>query len=76
MVIKQISSDLSVSYIEPDNKPDWVYQVSPQDMTPFLLVNGKPLFESAAMNKFVNDAKKRRSASRRSVPESTKSHVD
>lgn len=56
ITLKEKGAEFSVTYIEPDNKPDWVYQVSPQGMTPFLLVNGKPLFESAAMNEFVNDA--------------------
>ena len=56
ITLKEKAAEFSVTYIEPDDKPDWVYQVSPQGKTPFLLVNGQPLFESAAMNEFVNDA--------------------
>lgn len=56
ITLKEKGAEFKVTYIEPDKKPKWVYQLSPQGATPFLLVNGKPLFESAAMNEFANDA--------------------
>ena len=48
-------ADFKVTYIEPGNRPGWVNEVSPQGVTPFLLVDGKVLFESAVMNEFINE---------------------
>ncbi|UWQ93082.1 glutathione S-transferase family protein [Rhodobacteraceae bacterium M382] len=55
IALMEKKADFSVTYIEPGNKPGWVNEVSPQGATPFLLIDGKALFESAAMIEFVND---------------------
>lgn len=56
VTLKEKGAAFTVTYIEPGEKPDWVRQVSPEGMTPFLLADGKVLFESAAINEFVNEA--------------------
>jgi glutathione S-transferase len=55
ITLNEKEAKFTVTYIEPDNKPCWATEVSPQGATPFMLVNGKALFESVAMNEFVND---------------------
>ncbi|MFS4581220.1 glutathione S-transferase N-terminal domain-containing protein [Phaeobacter sp. C3_T13_0] len=34
----------TVTYIEPNNKPEWVQEHSTKGITPFLLADGKALF--------------------------------
>ena len=50
---KQVT--FTVTYIEPNKKPEWVQECSPQGATPFLLADGKALFESAIMNDFIDE---------------------
>ncbi len=38
------------------NKPDWFLDISPLGKTPVLLVDGQPIFESAAICEYLEDA--------------------
>lgn len=42
-------------YIDLSDKPDWFMDVSPLGRVPLLLVDGRPLFESAVICEFVNE---------------------
>lgn len=44
--------------IDLANKPDWFLQVSPLGKTPVLLVDGKPIFESAVICEYLEDTEK------------------
>lgn len=41
--------------IDLSNKPDWFLKVSPLGKTPVLLVDGKPIFESAVICEFLDE---------------------
>ena len=42
-------------YVDLANKPDWFLKISPLAKTPVLVVNNKPLFESAVICEFLNE---------------------
>src|SRR4051794_36964495 len=42
-------------YIDLRNKPDWFLALSPRGRVPVLVVDGRPLFESAAIMEFVDE---------------------
>jgi glutathione S-transferase len=44
-----------VTYIDLANKPAWFLQLSPRGKTPLLLVDDTPLFESGAINEFLDE---------------------
>ena len=41
--------------IDLKNKPDWFLAISPRSKVPVLVVDGAPLFESAAINEFLDE---------------------
>lgn len=42
-------------YIDLSNKPDWFLAISPRGKVPVLTVDGEPLFESSAINEFIDE---------------------
>ncbi|MDJ0929117.1 MAG: glutathione S-transferase family protein [Gammaproteobacteria bacterium] len=50
---KRIPHD--IEFIDLDAKPDWFLAVSPLGKVPVLLVDGEPLFESAAIIEFLDE---------------------
>lgn len=44
-------------YVDLANKPDWFLACSPLGKTPVLLVDGKPIFESAVICEYLDDTK-------------------
>jgi glutathione S-transferase len=46
-----------IAYIDPAQKPDWFFALSPLGRMPALSVDGRVLFESAALTEFVDEGK-------------------
>jgi glutathione S-transferase len=44
-----------IKYIDLSNKPDWFLAISPRGKVPVLVVDGTPLFESAAINEYLDE---------------------
>jgi glutathione S-transferase len=44
-----------IRYIDLKNKPDWFLAISPRGKVPVLLVDGVALFESAAINEYLDE---------------------
>ncbi len=44
-----------LTYIDLANKPDWFKQLSPRGKIPLLVVDGQTLFESGAINEFLDE---------------------
>lgn len=47
--------DFDLKYIDLKKKPDWFLEISPRGKVPVLLVDGTPVFESTAINDFVDE---------------------
>ena len=44
-----------IEYIELTNKPEWFLAISPRGKVPVLTVDGRSLFESSAINEYVDE---------------------
>src|SRR5436190_11346874 len=44
-----------VKYVDLASKPEWFVQLSPTGMVPVLVADGTPLFESLAINEFIDE---------------------
>jgi glutathione S-transferase len=44
-----------IKYIELKNKPEWFLAISPRGKVPVLIVDGTALFESSAINEFLDE---------------------
>jgi glutathione S-transferase len=55
---KEVAHELT--YIDLANKPAWFLALSPRGKTPLLLVDGTPLFESGAINEFLDETHPRK----------------
>ncbi|MCU1278566.1 MAG: Glutathione S-transferase [bacterium] len=56
-VITLIEKDVpyELTYIDLTNKPEWFLELSPRGKIPVLVADGTPLFESAAINEFLDE---------------------
>jgi len=52
---KHVRDEYDVRYIDLDNKPDWFLRYSPMGKVPVLLAGETVLFESAAINEYIDD---------------------
>lgn len=52
---KGIRDSFEIRYLDLDNKPDWFHRYSPTGKVPVLIVNDTVLFESAAINEYLDD---------------------
>jgi len=52
---KGVRDSYEIRYIDLDNKPDWFLRYSPTGRVPVLIVNDTVLFESAAINEYLDD---------------------
>lgn len=52
---KQVREDYDIRYIDLANKPDWFLHYSPMGQVPILIVGDTVLFESAAINEYIDD---------------------
>jgi glutathione S-transferase len=52
---KGVRDRYEIRYIDLDNKPDWFLRYSPTGKVPILVVNDAVLFESAAINEYLDD---------------------
>src|SRR5262249_9214066 len=48
---------VAVQYIDFPNNPDWFLAISPRGKVPLLLVDGTALFESSAINEFIDETR-------------------
>jgi glutathione S-transferase len=44
-------------HVDLKSKPDWFLALSPRSKVPVLVVDGRPIFESAAINEFLDEVK-------------------
>jgi glutathione S-transferase len=44
-----------IEFIDLGNKPDWFLEISPLGKVPVLLVDGKPIFESAVIAEYLDE---------------------
>lgn len=49
--------DYKLTHIEPGEEPDWFKAISPLGKVPVLLVDGKPVFESAVIMEYLDETK-------------------
>ena len=54
IVLKLASVDHKVTYIDLQNKPTWFLETSPTGKVPVLRVGSEVLFESSAINEYIN----------------------
>lgn len=47
--------EYTITHINPQDTPDWFKKVSPMGKVPVLLVDGKPLFESAVILEYLDE---------------------
>lgn len=47
--------EYTITHINPQDTPDWFKQISPMGKVPVLLVDGKPLFESAVILEYLDE---------------------
>jgi len=52
---KQLREHYDIRYIDLANKPDWFLRYSPMGQVPILIVGDTVLFESAAINEYIDD---------------------
>jgi glutathione S-transferase len=55
IVLREKGVPFDVRYIDLAAKPDWFRRLSPRGKVPLLEVDGAPIFESAAINEFVDE---------------------
>ena len=55
IVLAEKGIDFERINIDLANKPDWFLKISPLGKTPVLLVNGKPIFESAVICEYLEE---------------------
>ena len=55
ITLKQKNVDFDIRYVDLRNRPDWFLKISPLGKVPVLNVDGTTLFESAAINEFLDE---------------------
>jgi glutathione S-transferase len=55
-LLREKQAAFELKYVDLANKPDWFVRLSPTGMVPVLVADGTPLFESLAINEFVDEA--------------------
>lgn len=55
IVLAEKSIPHEVEFIDLGSKPDWFLRYSPLGKVPVLLVNDRPLFESAVISEYLDD---------------------
>jgi len=56
IVLHEKKIDFTTTYVDLQNKPAWFLQLSPLGKIPILRVEGQPLFESAVINEYLDEA--------------------
>lgn len=54
-LLREKQAAFELSYVDLSNKPDWFVRLSPTGMVPVLVADGTPLFESLAINEFIDE---------------------
>lgn len=55
IALNEKNVDFKLTHIMPGDEPDWFKEVSPLGKVPVLLVDGKPLFESAVISEYLEE---------------------
>ena len=55
IILREKGIDYDITYIDLANKPDWFLKISPRGKVPVVEVDGTPLFESSAINEFLDE---------------------
>ena len=55
IMLQEKGAPYEIKYIDIANKPAWFLAISPRGKVPVLVAEGTPLFESAAINEFIDD---------------------
>lgn len=55
IALKEKGVDFSLTHINPADLPDWFKAISPLGKVPVLLVDGKPIFESAVILEYLDE---------------------
>ena len=56
IVLDEKELDYKITFIDLADKPDWFLDISPRGKVPVLLVDDEPIFESAVINEFLDEA--------------------
>ncbi|MEL0082594.1 MAG: glutathione S-transferase family protein, partial [Gammaproteobacteria bacterium] len=54
-MLREKQVDFTVRYIDLRNKPDWFLKISPTGKVPLLMVDQQVLFESSAINEYLDE---------------------
>ncbi|MDB4962241.1 MAG: Glutathione S-transferase domain protein [Myxococcales bacterium] len=55
IMLREKGIEFSLRYVDLDAKPDWFLKISPRGKVPVLIADGTPLFESSAINEFLDE---------------------
>src|SRR5215467_13447437 len=55
IVLREKGIPFEFRHIEPDNRPDWFLAISPHKKVPVLRIDDVSLFESSAINEFLDE---------------------
>ncbi len=55
ILLKEKGIDYDIEFINPYEPPEWFRKISPTGKVPVLLVDDKPLFESAVINEYLDE---------------------
>jgi glutathione S-transferase len=56
IVLEEKGLDYDLTFIDLSDKPDWFLDISPRGKVPVLQVDGRPIFESAVINEYLEEA--------------------
>ena len=56
IVLEEKGLDYELTFINLSDKPDWFLDISPRGKVPVLQVDGRPIFESAVINEYLEEA--------------------
>lgn len=56
IVLEEKGLDYELTFIDLSDKPDWFLDISPRGKVPVLQVDGRPIFESAVINEYLEEA--------------------
>jgi glutathione S-transferase len=55
IMMREKGIEFSLRYVDLEAKPDWFLAISPRGKVPVLIADGTPLFESSAINEFLDE---------------------
>ncbi len=56
LMVREKGLDTTITYIDPEDRPDWFWDKSPRGKVPLLLVDDVALFESQAICEYIEEA--------------------